>query len=257
MRTLLAASTLLVSALPGPTSAQSPFEVRSIQHDAGGLWFLAPDEIDWASRAPADLRDLPIPTRDADLVARFAPEVDMFGGVEIGTTVPVPPEIAVRNVFFAGPDGIMPLRLDSAVAVTRLELDPQGATIEGRSSWGRIYATPERGPAAGGGFVLRAAGPLTFQLTSTDMNADDLLMRSTTIERTSDGGYFARGTAFWEIVAQYRFSIGADPRTWVFVQWAADDGMVEAGCAFRYELFELDANGGATSIGWTSYGCDV
>jgi hypothetical protein len=254
-RTFFLASTLLLVA--GPAGAQAPFEAWSAYHDGPALRFTASEEIDWASRAPAELRDLPIPTTDPAVVARFRPDMDMFGGVEIGRTVPLPEAVAAGHVYFAGAHGISSIRLDSAVVVTRLDLDPQGTTIESRRSWGEIHGTPERSPGEGGGFVLRSERPLSFRATPSTFTADDLLSRSTTIGRDPSGAYFGRGTAFWAIETQYRFSVDGDPRAWVFVQWAEDREMLEAGCQFRYEIFELDASGAATQVAWTSYGCDV
>jgi hypothetical protein len=149
------------------------------------------------------------------------------------------------------------LQLDSAVVVTRLDLDPQGTAIEARRSWGQIYGRPDGGGAESGGFVLRSESALTFRVTSSTFTPDDLLSQSTTIGREPNGDYFGRGTSFWHIVTQYRFTVDDDTRSWVFVQWAADSEMIEAGCQYRYELFELDASGTPSQVVWTSYGCDV
>ena len=246
-----------ILALANLDGQERPFEMESAYREGAALRFVPSQRIDWAGRAVEEIRNLPIPTQDAAIVARFARLVDMFGGVEVRSPSPTPAELADRVYYFAGADGISSMRIDSTVVVTRLELDGRATSLRGRRSWGEMYGGSAEAGSAGGGFVLHSAGPLSFQTESSGMTADDLLLGSRTVQRTSDGGYWQRGTAFWEIVAQYRFSTDSVEGEWVFVQWAADRDMVEAGCQFRYQLFRVETAGAPTQVAWTAYGCDV
>lgn len=249
----------LALAIPLGAGAEQerPFAVESAYHEATAIAFTPTLEFDWASLAPAELRGLVVPNQDPAVLARYAPDVDMFGGVELRSAVPIPMEwTSAVSHYLVDAHGVTALALDSSLVVTRLELDPQGTRIEGKSSWGRIFGSAGA-PADGGGFVLRASGSLSVRVTPSALTADELLSGRDFVEQTPDGGYFAQGTPFWEIVAQHRFTVEGAEGSWVFVQWAPDRDLVEAGCEYRYDLFRFDGDGSVTREAWTAYGCDV
>jgi hypothetical protein len=170
LRTFLASLAVLLAAMPA--AAQAPFEARSAYHEDGALWFTAPDAIDWESRAPAEIRDLEIPTRDPEIVARYADQVDRYGGVEVRLAVPVPQELAAGHTYFVRAEGVAPVLIDSVLVVTRLELDFQETAILERRSGGLIYGRAERRSGAGGGFVVDAVSPLSFRAMPSSLSAD-------------------------------------------------------------------------------------
>lgn len=235
-----------------------PFETESAYLEDGALRFNPRGQIDWASMASEELRTLSIPNSDSDIVARLGPLVDMFGGVEVRSPVPIPDPLITRHFYFAGVDGVQDVTLDSINSVTRLTFNRQGTRVERRQSYGEVFGTPRNdAPLSGGGLILHSERPLVFLTSPSNVTADDLLLGSTTVQQTPDGGYWGRGTAFWEIEAQYRIELEELGGEWIFVQWAPDREMIEAGCQYRYQLFRLTLGGPATQLGWTSYGCDV
>lgn len=247
---------LLAIPLSASAEQEPPFTVESAYHEGTAIAFTPSFEFDWASLAPAELRDLSVPNQDPAVIARYAPDMDMFGTVEVQTAIATPIELTRGAVHYLVDDGgVTALALDSTRLVTRLEFDPQGTRIEQKSSWGRIFGTGT-GPADGGGFVLRASGPLDVRAAPSNLTADELLLGRDFVEQVPDG-YFARGTPFWEIVAQHRFTVEGAEGAWVFVQWAADRDMVEAGCEYRYDLFRFGGDGSVAREAWTAYGCDV
>jgi hypothetical protein len=250
---------LLALSIAAVNGAQvRPFEAVPAHHEHGALRFRPSEQIDWSSLASDELRGLRIPSRDSSVVARFAPRIDMFGGVEVETAIPVPPDLAARVYYFVGADGISELTLDSTKVVTRLEFDSQGTTLRERRSWGDLYGSPSGLTVlAGGGFVLHSERPISPQASPSNLTADELLTGSQTVQQTPEGGYWGRGTAFWEIETQYRLTVESVDGEWVFVQWAPDREMMEAGCRFRYELFQIGPDGPAARIAWAAYGCDV
>lgn len=250
---------VIALSISGATGAQDrPFEVVPAHHTQSALRFRASQEIDWLSLASEEMRALQIPSRDSAVIARFAPLLDMFGGVEVDTAIVTPRDLAARRYYFAGTDGIREMAVDSTRVVTRLEFDSRSSAVQGRQSWGELYGSPNGLSAlAGGGFVLHSERPLSFQTSPSGLTADELLTGSNTVQQTPAGGYWGRGTPFWEIEAQYRFIVESVAGDWVFVQWAPDREMIEAGCRFRYDLFQITPGGPATRVAWAAYGCDV
>lgn len=243
----------------GVAGAQAqPFEAVPAYHVHHALRFRPSQQIDWLSLSSDELRDLQIPSRDSAVVARFAPLIDMFGGVEVETPIPVPPDLAENAYYFAGAEGVRELAVDSTKVVNRLEFDSRGVTLQERRTWGDMYGSPSGLTVlAGGGFVLQSDRPISFHTRPSNLTADELLTGSQTVQQTPEGGYWRRGTAFWEIQAQYRLTVDSVEGEWIFVQWAPDLEMIEAGCSFRYELFRIGLDGSAERVAWAAYGCDI
>lgn len=255
MKSPIAITLALVVVLIGG-GQDSPFDVESAYHEDAAIRFVPSQQIDWASMAPEELRALPLPSRDPATIARFGSRIDMFGGVEVKVAVPTPDPLAGRNSYFAGSDGLGRMEIDSVLAVTRLDFDPRGTRLEGRQSWGEVYGSADVS-MAGGGFVLRSDRPLSFRVMPADFTADDIFLGGDAAQRSAVGGYQGRGTAFWEIATQYRFSVEPLDDEWLFVQWQPDREMFETGCQYRYHLFRLMGEGPARQVAWTAYGCDV
>ncbi|MDH3223590.1 MAG: hypothetical protein OEO23_07730 [Gemmatimonadota bacterium] len=232
------------------------FTTERAYHRDHALWFVAPEQVGWEELAPEPVRDLPIPTSDPTIVGPLAPEMDMWSNVEFRTTVALPADLAARRVYFVGAEGVRPLRIDSTHVVTRLELNPSGTRLVSRRSWGEVFGATEV-PADGGGFVLFSDRSLSFAEERAEFSADDLFLDSGVAASGPGGEYRARGTAFWDIAAQYRFSVAEVDGEWLFVQWVADRENQEGGCAFRYDLLELEAGSAVRRLRWNNYGCDV
>lgn len=232
------------------------FTTASAYHRDGTLWFMAPSQEGWEELAPAHVRDLPIPTSDPGIVGPLASEMDMWGNVESRATVDLPADLASRYLYFVGSGGVRQLQVDSVQVVTRLSLNPNGTRLQGRQAWGEVFGTAE-GLPGGGGFVLIADRSDSFAVASAEFSADDVF-QNTGIDALGGGGsYLARGTAFWDIVVQYRVSTRETGREWWFVQWAADGENRNGGCRFRYDLLELEDGRAVRRVAWNSYGCDV
>ena len=245
----------LVSGGPQETS----FEPESAYHDGPVIRIQSFRQIDWEHLAPQETRSIPVPSQDPWILERHGRLIDLHGNVRIETAIDVPEELATRRYYLASATGIDPLRLDSARVVTRFEFNPTGTRLLSKAFWGEVFGSliEERQGPTGGGFVLHPDRPLTFRVLGSELSADDLLLGSDVVAQTADGGYWGRGTAFWEIVAQYRFSIAPSAPEWLFVQWQADREMIEAGCEYRYDLFVISEDGPPARLAWTSYGCDV
>ena len=108
----------------------------------------------------------------------------------------------------------------------------------------RAASAPRR---VGGGFVLAGVSDKDITITESRRKAIDLLDAKALAA--------ARSTRFWNIVKQYEFRIAGDSATYVFVQWAPDDEVREAGCQFRFTLFKLTPE--PVVVATTDYGCDV
>ncbi len=99
--------------------------------------------------------------------------------------------------------------------------------------------------SVGGGFVLITPQPLRVTTAPSHYTADELLGPG------ADRPF--RGTSFWEIRTQ--FALTNMGESYVFVQWAADAEVREAGCEQRFSLFRLGRT--PTVVATNDYGCDV
>lgn len=252
----------MVVLLLGPSALvgqQAGFTVVSAYHEGTSLRFQLPPQTEWDWMVPEELGAIPIPTSDPAVVADLLPQLDDYGSAEVRTAVPVPDILAGQHLYFAGPSGIRPMVTDSAAATTHFTFNSAHDRIVNRAIRGEIYgSTPTRPGVRGGGFALYAEAPIEFKVQPASVTADDLLLGGATARPDPDGGYWGRGTAFWEVAAQYRFRT-SDPRfTWIFVQWQPDRELFEAGCEYRYSLFRMDGSDEPpVQVAWTSYGCDV
>jgi hypothetical protein len=253
---VLASAALVLLGMSGLSGQEQTFEVKSGYHEGPAIRFQP--ALDWEALTPDEVRTVPIPTADAAIVARYSPLIDMYGSAEVITSTPVPGNLAGRNHYFLGTGGVGRLQLDSAEAVTRLRFNGQQTAVVGRISYGELYGSVSDRPTdAGGGFVLSSEAALRFDAQPSTFTADDLLTGSQAVEQTPDG-YHGRGTTFWNIVAQYRFTVDSAQDEWLFVQWAPDRELFEIGCEYRYSLFRLAYDDQPpVQVAWTSYGCDV
>ena len=242
--------------MSGLSGQERAFEVNSAYHEGTAIRFQP--ALDWEALVAHEVRTIPIPTSDGETVAKYSPLIDMYGGAEVITAVPVPTDMVGQHHYFLGAAGVDRLQLDSTQAVARLEFNSQQTSVVGRMSYGEIYGSAPDHPAnAGGGFVLSSAGAVGFEAEPSTFTADELLTGSKAVQQTPEG-YHGRGTTFWNIMAQYRLMMDASPDEWLFVQWEPDREMFEIGCEFRYSLFRLaDAGTPPVQVAWTSYGCDT
>ena len=241
---------------PGP-GQEVPFDVEPAYLEGEAIRFL-PRIVDWESLVPEAIRNIPIPTADSAAVAEYGSLIDMFGGAELKSAVPLPEALAEQRHYFVDAQGLAELRLDSAHSVTRLDFNSRQTRIVGRQSWGQAYGTPSgRAAPSGGGFVVRSESSLSFDVMPTDFTPDDLLLGGDAARQTADG-YYGQGEPFWEIFGQYGFTLEGERGEWVFVQWEPDRELFEAGCQYRYSLFRMNEDGvPPTQVSWTAYGCDV
>lgn len=238
-----------------PIRAQA-FTAEAAYHKNGVLWFVAPSREGWLELAPEHLRSLPIPTADPTIVGQLAPAMDMYGNVETRTATPIPPGLASRYYYFAGVGGVQPFTTDSVQVVTRLVLTHSGTRIRGRRAWGEVFGGTDR-LSGGGGFVLIAEETLSFEERPAEFTADELFLGDDVATTGEEAQYDGRGTAFWEIEDQYRFSIPDVEGEWLFIQWAADRENRESGCEFRFDLFRIEPGANVRRMTSNSYGCDV
>jgi hypothetical protein len=210
------------------------------------LLFDAPEPLPWETWLPSELQPSSLaqnPSRRQELSSRRSD----FGSTEVSFPVALPPEIAKRFYYLLDPGGPHQIRPALLLGTARIVWRDTTAEVESVSAFGQI-ASPGTGDGLGG-FVLVSEEALTLAAKPSQWTADALLA-------PAGGSYPGQGTPFRAIVAQYELTVTAPvPSRWVFVQWAPDTAMVEAGCERRFSLFRL--NPGPIPAGSTDYGCDV
>ncbi len=213
--------------------------------DAAGLYFEAPVPLPWESWLPADLQPAALARDAARRLELFAQRSD-FGFTEVAFFRPMPPDLQGRYYYLLDPSGVRSIRPTGLRGTARIEWSDSGE-VRAVHAFGHVVAAdPGAGP---GGFVLVSQQPRRLRVIPSRRTADALLA-------PTGGTYVGRGTAFWEIVAQYEaVESGPAAGAWVFVQWKPDEAMAEAGCQRRFTLFQTRPV--LEQVGTTSDHCDV
>ncbi len=226
------------------TGAQELTVIPAIHQDDGSVSFRL--DVPARPHAPDSIRELEAPPRDSARLAEMFANRDMFGNTEVTFTVPAPsvPTDSVYYLVHAGGIALMPL--DSVKGTARVVFG-RTATILDIGYWAYGFASTATGEPVGGGFMWLGSVEDEFDREPSHATADDLL-------GPHGEDYEGRGTVFWKMVSQFALST-LDGRSYVFVQWAADTALIEAGCVYRFSLFQRQPT--VLQIGWVNYGCDV
>lgn len=229
-----------------PDGGRAALVVLGAQHvDDTRVTFMPPG-IDWERAAPQDLRSLQSAPPDPETSARLRDHLDDFGHAALTYDVAVPADIRSRPYVLLDATGATPLRVEGLRGTARVGMtDPVRRDVV---FFGDALARPVSAPRrVGGGFVLAGISDKDITITESRRKAIDLL--------DAKALAVARSTRFWNIVKQYELRIAGDPATYIFVQWAPDDEVREAGCQFRFTLFKLAPE--PVIVASSDYGCDV
>jgi molybdate transport system substrate-binding protein len=229
-----------------PDSVPPAFVVLNAEHEGDTRVSFVPPGIDWERAAPPELRRLQSGPPDAEMAARLRDSLDDFGHAKLPYDVAVPAEIKAKPYVLLDAAGVTPLTIEGLRGTARIAMtDPGRRDV---AFFGHALARPlAAAKRLGGGFVLAGVSEKDVSISESRRQAVDLL----------DGRTLARAGSprFWTIVKQYEPHIAGDSTTYVFVQWAPDDQVREAGCQFRFTLFKLAPD--PVPIATTDYGCDV
>jgi hypothetical protein len=226
---------------PSPT-----FAVFSAQHVDDTRVTFVPPGIDWERAAPPELGRLSSSAPDDRMTARLRDHMDDFGNAVLPYEVAIPGDMRMRPYVLIDAAGATRLRVEELRGSARVAMtDPIRRDV---TFFGDAVARPVSAPRrVGGGFVISGVPDRDFTTAESHRQAADLL-DAKSLEAV-------RAPRFWAIVKQYELRIAGDPSTYVFVQWAPDDEVREAGCQYRFTLFRLTP--GSTVVASSDYGCDV
>lgn len=207
------------------------------------------DSFPWRASAPPSLRRLEGMVPDRGLRAELLAHHDDFGSATFGFVVPVSDTLRSFQYLLIFEGGFAPLRPDSLLGTMAVPLpDSTPSPLAPQYSGAMHGSRAGQGQMVAGGFVLISPLPRKWTITPSHHSADALL-------GGQDTSYFARGTLFWSMLAQFAFSLDNDPAQYVFVQWAPDTEGREGYCEFRYSIFRLGPR--PTLVASTDYSCDV
>jgi hypothetical protein len=225
-------------------AAKPPLTALSAQHlDDARVSFVPPD-VDWLRAAPAELRRLESSAPDSRMTAILRTHQDDFGYAVMPFDVAVPGELKSRSYVLLDAAGASAMRVERLKGTARVSLD---ASPPEARFFGDAVARPIGSRRAGGGFVLVGLRVVDVTIGESRREAADLVGASALESAAS--------TRFWTITRQYELRIAGDAATYVFVQWAPDDDVHEAGCQHRFTLFKLTPS--PVVVASTDYGCDV
>ncbi len=246
MRSLLALIPLLPLVLH-PWSATTTPVVVSAFTDGHSLRFDSPIDLPWASWLPADLQEASLAAHTSRREELFAQRSD-FGSTEVPFSHAVTPDLERKFYYLLDPTGLREIRPTGLAGTARVQWLNNSSTVRDVEAFGQVVGSA--GGAGPGGFVLVSDSKMKLVMTTSHFTADALLA-------PNGGTYLGRGTAFREIIGQYhvREAGTAESEGWIWVQWRADDELVEAGCQRRFSLFRLGPE--PVEVGTTSDGCDV
>lgn len=242
--------TILVS-LAGMAAGPAPRIVPALHIDATHIT-ISVDSFPWRDAAPLSVRQIEGVTVDSALRAVMTGQDDGMGSAYFPFLVSLTDSLRSLKYVLVHAGGVTPLRPDSLKGTMGMT---QAASSAGPvrlppSYTGDMHLSVPRGQGTltGGGFLLISARAIRVTAQPSRYTADDLM---------SPGGadYFARGTPFWNILAQFAFRVDDDPVPYVFVQWAADKDGREGYCEFRFALFRFTPQ--PTMVATSDYGCDV
>ncbi len=211
-----------------------------------GLVFDAPMPLPWGSYVPANLRRAAI-VADAARRGRLYADRNDYGHTEITFARRLPVNLSRRMYYFLGAAGVREIRPTGLLGTARIEWAAGGDAIQNVHAFGHLRA--RAGTMTGGGFVLIAGEPLRLTSAPSAFSADALLA-------PHGESYKGRGTPFRQIVRQYEIRQDAPTQDrWVWVQWLADEAVVEGGCTTRLTLFHLGPE--PAQVVTLDAGCDV
>jgi hypothetical protein len=212
-----------------------------------GIVFDAPVPVAWDSLLPDSLQPRALRANSARRLALFEQRTPEYGTTEVFYVLPVPPLLEGRFYYLLDSTGLIETRPDSLLGTARIRWAGPFARVETVNAFGQVRVLARR--AASGGFILSSDRRLTLAVAPSDLSADALLA-------PGGGTYLGRGTAFRQILRQYEVREAApETRRWIWVQWLPDTALLEAGCQFRFTLFQHDLQ--PAPIASTDYGCDV
>jgi hypothetical protein len=228
----------------GMEAAKPPFAALSAQHLNDARVAFAPPNVDWAGAAPAELRRLESSAPDARMTATLRAHLDDFGYAVMPFDVTVPRDLNSRPPVLLDATGAATMHVERLKGSARVALDssPPDARF-----FGEAVARPVEPRKVGGGFILIGVKAADIKISESRRNAADLV-GAVAIEN-------ATSTRFWTITRQYEFRVAGDAVTYVFVQWAPDEDVHEAGCQYRFMLFKLTPS--PVVVASSDYGCDV
>lgn len=242
--TISAALTLAL--LPPSVAAQAPTVRSAYLLEDSLVAFDPPTELPWDSLLPARLQAAALEGDSGRLRSLYAKRDD-FGNTELTFPLPVPPSLGRLHYYLLDSAGVHEVHPGRLRGTARIEWVPDRPEIAGVRAFGVLTAEAPAG--SHGGFVLVAASALDPGVAPSQWSADTLLA-------PHGGTYSGQHTPFRQIVREYQVETTAPGfGRLVWVQWAPDTAMVEAGCSLRYALFrwELDPEVLAT----TDDRCDV
>jgi hypothetical protein len=230
MRFLLSALILGVLSLPITRPGDPPTIFPASSAPGGGVLFDSPMPVPWDSLVPASLRQPALEADSSRRLALFA-QHDEFGGTEVTFPLPLPALLAGRRYYLIDSTGAYETRPTDLQGTVRIRWVGAGATVESVGAFGKVHAAA-RFPGSQG-FVVVTGEPMRLQTEPSHFSSDALLA-------PGGGTYPHRGTSFWQVLQQQLVRETAPtPHQWVWVQWAPDSAMLEAGCSERFALFDL------------------
>lgn len=239
----LAAATLLFTVQAPPTAAPV---IVSAEITRDGLVFESPSPLPWDSYVPAHLRRAAL-TTDAARRARLYADRNDYGHTEVTFARPLPTDLSRRMYYFLGEAGVREIRPVGLLGTARIEWAVDNDTVRNVRAFGHVQA--RAGTMTGGGFVLTVGEPVHLMTAPSTFSADALLA-------PHGEPYKGRGTPFRQIVRQYEIRLPPPSHDrWVWVQWLADEALVEGGCTTRLTLFHLGPE--PVQVATLDAGCDV
>jgi hypothetical protein len=252
-KTQTAVAGLALAALAGltapPGHAQTDVAFVSATHTDDTHVSFQPADFPWRESAPRQLRQISATSLNRSLEALMRGHEDDFGFASVPFDVRVPTDLRSKYYVLVDAYGLAAMKLDRLQGVARIPLPDGAAAGHDVQFYGDAIASPRQtSRRVAGGFILITSSRAELAVRPSARTADDLL---------GFGGieYSGRGTPFRTIRAQYELRVASDPSPYVFVQWAPDDELREAGCQYRFTLFKLAPQ--PTVVSTTDYGCDV
>ena len=245
LKTALSAALLLALLTPG-VAAQAPTVRSAYLLEDSLVAFDPPTELPWDSLLPPGLRPAALEIDSAGL-RRLYGRRDDFGNTELTFPLPVPPSLAQLHYYLLDSTGVHEVHPGGLRGTVRIEWAPKRPTIARVGTFGVLTAEAPAG--SHGGFLLVAPTALDLRVAPSHWSADTLLA-------PHGGTYPGQHTPFRQIVREYQIQTTAPGLArLVWVQWAPDTAMFEAGCSLRYALFRWEAD--PEVLGTTDDGCDV
>ena len=218
--------------------------IVSAYADGENLLFDAPIELNWDSLLPPALTRAALAGDRARRQQLFEKRSD-FGLTEVLFPVALPSAVQRRFYYLLDSAGIREIRPSGLQGTARILWAGGSAEVGETRAFGSLRARVD----SRGGFVFSTEQPATLKLEPSVRSADMLLA-------PEGGEYQGKGTPFREIIRQYQVTMtrpAAD--RWILVQWLADTAVVEAGCSYRFSLFNVSRE--PAMVASTDSGCDV